>query len=187
MSLNLNNIKNKQKNMRFEDSKTKQNLKKALQGEALAHLKYQFYKSKLSNTSKQYEQAFDEIIHNEKKHGKIWFKKLHEGEIPYNKENLKDAIAGEQYEAFKMYLDFAEEADKEGFTDIAELFRSVAAIEAEHSEKFAEMLREIDSIQESKTPIEWKCLNCGHVYVGEEPPEICPVCNHLKQYFVKDF
>ena len=71
MSLNLNNIKNKQKNMKFEDSKTKQNLEKALQGEALAHLKYQFYKSKLSNTSKQYEQVFDEIIHNEKEHGKI--------------------------------------------------------------------------------------------------------------------
>lgn len=173
--------------MKFENSKTKQNLETALQGEALAHLKYQFYKSKLADLSKDIEKDLEEIIHNEKEHGKIWFKQLHNQEIPTNEENLKDAIAGEQYEAYKMYLDFATEAEEEGFEKIAELFRSIAAIEAEHAEKFNQTLKQIErkTIFKEKTPIEWKCLNCGHIHVGEQPPTTCPVCNHPQKHFAR--
>lgn len=173
--------------MTFENSKTKQNLEKALQGESLAHLKYQFYRSKLSNISKEVEKELDEIIHNEKEHGKIWFKKLHSGEVPDNITNLKDAISGEQYEAYHMYLDFATEADEEGYEDIAKLFREVAAIEAKHAEKFETILKEIEenTLFEEKEQTKWKCLNCGHIYAGEKPPETCPVCDHPQKYFTK--
>lgn len=173
--------------MKIENSKTKQNLEAALQGEALAHLKYQFYRSKISNTSKELEKEFDEIIHNEKEHGKIWFKQLHNGEVPENIDNLKDAIAGELYEAHEMYLDFAFEADEEGFSDIAKLFIDIAAIEAKHAEKFEETLEKIEknTLFEEKTPVEWKCLNCGHIIIREKPPETCPVCDHPQKYFVK--
>lgn len=171
--------------MKFKDSKTRQNLEKALQGEALAHLKYQFYRSKISDLSKEIEQDFDEIVHNEKEHGKIWFKLLHNTEIPDNITNLKDAIAGEQYEAYIMYLDFSSVADEEGYSHIAQLFRDVAAIEAEHAEKFEKILKKIEKnkLFEEKQPVEWKCLNCGHIIVGEKPPEECPVCLHPKKYF----
>ena len=173
--------------MKIEDSKTKQNLEKALQGEALAHLKYQFYKSKLANISKEIEQELEEIVHNEKEHGKIWFKQLHLGEIPENIENLKDAIAGEQYEAFKMYLDFASDAEEEGYDEIARLFRSIAAIEAKHAEKFQNILEKIETntLFKEKTEVEWKCLNCGHIHFGEKPPETCPICDHPQKYFTK--
>ena len=173
--------------MKFEDSKTKNNLEKALQGEALAHLKYQFYKSKLANTSKEIEQELEEIVHNEKEHGKIWFKKLHSGAIPDDITNLKDAIAGEQYEAYHMYLDFALDAEEEGYDDIAQLFRSVAAIEAKHADKFTEILEKIEknTLFKEKEEIEWKCLNCGHIHFGEKPPEICPICDHPQKYFTK--
>ena len=173
--------------MKFEDSKTKQNLEQALQGEALAHLKYQFYKSKLADISKEIEQELEEIVHNEKEHGKIWFKKLHSGVIPDDITNLKDAIAGEQYEAYHMYLDFALDAEEEGYEDIAQLFRSIAAIEAKHSEKFQNILEKIETntLFKEKTKVEWKCLNCGHIHIGEKPPETCPICNHPQKYFTK--
>lgn len=173
--------------MTFENSKTKQNLEKALQGESLAHLKYQFYKSKLSNISKEVEKELDEIIHNEKEHGKIWFKKLHSGEVPDNIINLKDAISGEQYEAYHMYLDFALDAEEEGYDDIAQLFRSVAAIEAKHAEKFQKTLEKIEAntLFKEETEVEWKCLNCGHIHFGKKPPEICPICDHPQKYFTK--
>jgi len=171
--------------MNFENSKTKENLQKALQGEALAHLKYQFYKGKLANTSKQIEKDIEEIIHNEKEHGKIWFKLLHNNQVPDDITNLNDAIDGENYEAFSMYLDFAEEADKEGFSDIAKKFREVAAIEAEHAEQFKRVLKKIEkeTLFKETEPVEWKCLNCGYIHVGEQPPEECPVCEHPKKYF----
>ena len=87
--------------MKYEikGTRTEENLKTALQGEALAHLKYQFYKSKIGNFSKDFEDKLDEIVHNEKEHGKIWFKLLHDGQIPENTVNLLDAMLGEKYES----------------------------------------------------------------------------------------
>ena len=122
--------------MKFENSETKKNLETAMQGEALAHLKYQFYRSKLIDYNKKYENILDEIIHNEKEHGKIWFKKLHNKEIPSNEINLIDAINGELYECNKMYIGFGRTARTEGFDDIANLFFEVAKIECNHADTF---------------------------------------------------
>ena len=99
--------------MDFKESKTYKNLEKAFEGEAKAHLKYQFYKSKIANTSKELENLLDEIIHNEKEHGKIWFKLLHNGEVPTDEENLQDAITGELMEYKEMYPNFAKIAYEE--------------------------------------------------------------------------
>lgn len=174
--------------MNFEKSKTKENLEKALQGEALAHLKYQFYRSQLSNASKQIESVLDEIVHNEKEHGKIWFKLLHDNEIPSDEENLLDAIRGETYEATQMYLKFAEIADEEGFDEISVLFRQVAEIEGHHSFVFEGILDEVESesYMSSDLLCEWKCLNCGHIVEGYYAPFECPVCKHSRKYFTKE-
>lgn len=183
------NLSEKIKQEKFEESETKKNLTAALQGETLAHLKYQFYKSKISNLSKEFEAELDEIIHNEKEHGKIWFKKLHNGEIPDNIENLKDAIAGEKHECSQMYPSFAEMAEKEGYYEIATLFRKVGEIECSHWERFEEILKEIESdsvFKNDEENIEWKCLNCGYIHRGKRAPDSCPVCNHPKKYFKKN-
>lgn len=171
--------------MKFENSKTKENLKKALQGESLAHLKYQFYRSKISQISKELEQELDEIVHNEKEHGKIWFKKLNNDKIPDDVTNLKDAIKGEWYEANKMYPEFAKTAKEEGFTEIAYLFEEIGKIEEEHWAKFETILMKIEdeSLFTSKTKKEWKCLNCGHILISNEAPEECPICKHPIKYF----
>lgn len=174
--------------MNLKGSNTEENLKKALQGEALAHLKYQFYKSQIGKYSKNFEDVLDEIAHNEKEHGKIWFKILNGGEVPDNKTNLLDAIKGETEEHKHMYPEFARIAREEGFEDIAELFEMVADIEGEHSEDFSEILKciENEKVFKEQTQCYWKCKNCGFYYFGEEPPEKCPVCSHPQKYFVRD-
>lgn len=173
--------------MKFEESKTYKNLETALQGEALAHLKYQFYRSKIANTSKDLENKLDEIVHNEKEHGKIWFKLLHDGEVPDNIINLIDAVHGEVHEHEKMYPEFAQIAYDEGFDDIGNLFNSVAKIEGQHAQEFLNIGNNIDDdiiFNESK-PIQWKCLNCGHIIVGKSALNECPVCKHPQKYFVR--
>ena len=174
--------------MDFKKSKTYKNLETALQGEALAHLKYQFYRSQLSNTSKDIEKHLDEIVHNEKEHGKIWFKLLHDGQIPSDDENLLDAIQGEQYEHIKMYPEFAQDAYDEGFYEIGNLFDAIAEIEGQHKDEFEEIRLNLqkDNLFKDKEECFWICLNCGHIYVGKEAPEVCPVCNHPQKYFVRD-
>lgn len=172
----------------LDNTQTKKNLETALQGEALAHLKYQFYRSKLVDFNKGYEIILDEIIHNEKEHGKIWFKKLHGGTVPDNELNLLDAIEGETYEYRKMYTSFGDVATEEGFTEIAELFYQIAEIEGRHSEVFSGILNEIkneEKYYESLDICKWKCLNCGHIVIGKEAPKECPICNHPQKYFVK--
>ena len=174
--------------MILKGSNTEKNLEKALQGEALAHLKYQFYRSKISNYSKEFESRLDEIVHNEKEHGKIWFKLLHDGSVPDDKENLLDAIAGETEEHENMYPEFARVARSEGFNEIAELFEMVAEIEGNHAKDFSKMLKciENETLFEDEKPVYWKCGNCGFYYLGQEPPEKCPVCAHPTKYFARD-
>lgn len=173
----------------FDESETKKNLEKALQGEALAHLKYQFYRSKLIELNKKYEPLLDEIIHNEKEHGKIWFKKLHEDTIPNNNVNLLDAIQGETYEYEVMYKEFGDVAMEEGYLEIANLFYEVAEIERNHSEEFQNILTEIKEEEKlwksSSEETLWKCLNCGHIHKGTDAPSTCPVCNHPQKYFTQ--
>lgn len=174
--------------MNFQNSQTKKNLEAALKGEALAHLKYQFYKSQLSNISKEIESELDEIIHNEKEHGKIWFKQLHDGAVPDNEANLLDAIEGELYEHSAMYPEFAKKAFEEGFDEIGNLFSGVAEIEGRHAENFENILKNIkeDKLFLNKEKTDWICLNCGHIVHGVmEAPEECPICKHPQKYFIR--
>lgn len=175
--------------MDFEESETKKNLKTALQGEALAHLKYQFYKSKISELSKEYENIFNEILHNEKEHGKIWFKLLYGNEIPDNLTNLLDAIEGETYEYSIMYQEFGDIALEEGYEDIAKLFYGVAEIEKHHSETFTNMYNGLNVsnglFASENYSTEWKCLNCGHIVINENAPTECPICKHPQKFFKK--
>ena len=171
----------------IEGTETEENLMNALEGEALAHLKYQFYRSKLVDFNKGYETILDEIIHNEKEHGKLWFKLLHGGEVPDNLNNLIDAIAGETYEYREMYVGFGDTAHEEGFDEIAELFYQIAEIEGEHADIFDKIKTEITKEDEYYKSFEdcdkWKCLNCGHIVEGYSAPLECPICNHPQKYF----
>ena len=170
----------------LKGSKTWKNLEAAFAGEAQAFTKYLYYASKAKKDG--YEQIgafFEETAANEKEHGKIWFKILHDGAVPNTTENLKDGIAGEDYETMEMYKKFAEVAREEGFEDIAQKFEGVGAIEKEHRDRYQKLLEDIenDIVFKSDKVTVWKCRNCGHIYVGEEAPEVCPVCDHPQAFF----
>ena len=172
--------------MDLKGSKTEKNLMTAFAGESQARNKYTYYASKAKKDG--YEQIaaiFQETADNEKEHAKLWFKLLHDGDIPSTEENLADAAAGENYEWTDMYERMAQEAKEEGFTRIAYLFEAVGKIEKEHEERYKKLLANIeDKLVFSKDgDAIWKCRNCGHIVVGKEAPEVCPVCAHPKSFF----
>ena len=172
--------------MELKGSKTWENLQTAFAGESQAHTKYQYYASKAkSDGYVQISEIFLETSRNEKEHAKIWFKLLHDGGVPDTVTNLNDAADGEQYEWTDMYDEFAKVADEEGFADIAEKFRQVGAIEKEHEERYRKLIGNIEggivfSRDGART---WICRNCGHIVIGPEAPEMCPVCAHPRSYF----
>lgn len=173
--------------MELKGSKTEQNLMTAFAGESQARNKYTYYASKARKDG--YEQIaaiFEETANNEKEHAKLWFKQLHGGEIPDTMQNLEDAAAGENYEWTEMYKEFAEVARQEGFARIAYLFESVGKIEAEHEKRYLTLLKNVkdDKVFHKDEDKIWICRNCGHVYVGKDALDVCPVCNH-KQSFME--
>lgn len=172
--------------MELKGSKTEQNLMKAFAGESQARNKYTYFASKARKEG--YEQIaaiFEETAQNEKEHAKIWYKLLNGGEIPTTEENLQAAANGENYEYTDMYVRMAKEAKEEGFDNIAYLFEEVGKIEKEHEARFLALLNNVkDEVVFSKDGEKiWKCRNCGHIVIGKEAPEICPVCQHPKAYF----
>lgn len=172
--------------MNLKGSKTEANLMAAFAGESQARNKYTYYASKAKKDGyNQIAAIFEETANNEKEHAKIWFKLLHDGAVPSTTENLKDAAEGENYEWTDMYKTFAEEAKAESFTEIAELFEAVGAIEKEHEERYRKLLKNIeDGIVFSRDgDMIWQCANCGHIVVGKKAPEVCPVCDHPQSYF----
>ena len=170
----------------LKGSKTEKNLWEAFAGESMARNKYNYWASKAKKEGYQQIGAFfDETAGNEKEHAKIWFKLLCGGAIGTTTENLLAAAEGENGEWTDMYKRMAEEADEEGFTDIARLFRNVAAIEKEHEERYRKLLANIkDGIVFSRDGDKiWQCSNCGHIVIGKQAPQVCPVCAHPQAYF----
>ena len=172
--------------MELKGSKTEQNLMTAFAGESQARNKYTYYASKAKKEGyEQISAIFTETANNEKEHAKIWFKLINGGEIGSTVENLKDAANGENYEWTDMYEGFAKTAKEEGFDHIAFLFSEVAKIEKEHEERYLTLLGNIENNLVFKRGEEtvWICRNCGHIYVGNEAPKVCPVCAHPQSYF----
>ena len=172
--------------MNLEGSKTKANLEYAFAGESQAVNKYTFYSSKANKEGYvQISNIFAETSRNEKEHAELWFKYLHNGEIPDTATNLLDAAAGEHEEWTNMYAEFAKVAKEEGFDEIACHFEGVGGVEKIHEERYLK-LHEIlvqGKVFERDEAIEWKCDNCGHIHFGKKAPLICPVCSHDQKYF----
>ena len=170
----------------LKGTKTEANLQAAFAGESQARNKYTYYASQAKKDGYvQIAAIFEETAANEKEHAKLWFKILNGGKVGPTVENLKDAAAGENYEWTDMYATFAKEAREEGFDDIANLFEGVAAIEKEHEERYLKLLANVEGglVFSRDGDMIWHCSNCGHVCVGKQAPEVCPVCAHPQAYF----
>lgn len=172
--------------MELKGSKTEKNLMAAFAGESQATNKYSYYSSKAKKEG--YEQIaaiFAETSGNERAHAKIWFKYLHNGEVPATPVNLLDAAAGENYEWTEMYKEFAETAREEGFKEIAAKFELVGKIEAAHEKRYRKLAANLEdgSVFEKKEETVWMCRECGHLHIGKKAPEICPTCSHPRSFF----
>lgn len=171
--------------MNLKGTKTEQNLQEAFAGESQARNKYTYYASQAKKEGyNKIATVFEETVHNEMVHAKIWFKLLNNG-IKNTEENLKDAANGENYEWVNMYEKFAKDAEDEGFKEIAFLLREVGKIEKQHEERYLELLKQVkeEKIFNKEEVVEWRCMNCGHIHSGKEAIDMCPVCAHPKAYF----
>jgi rubrerythrin len=183
--------------MELKGSQTEKNLLTAFAGESQARNRYTYFASQARKEG--YEQIaaiFEETANQEKEHAKREFKFLKGGEVEIaaafpagvignTLENLNAAAAGEHYENTKMYPDFAKTADKEGFSEIADVFRSIAIAEKHHEERYVALTKNITAgrVFKREKPVRWVCRNCGYVHQGTEPPEVCPSCAHPRAYF----
>ena len=169
----------------LKGSKTEKNLETAFAGESMARNKYTYFASKARKDGfVQIANIFEETANNEKEHAKMWFKLLNGG-IGSTAECLAAAAEGENYEWTDMYATFAKEAKEEGFDHIAFLFEEVGKIEKEHEERYRKLLENVEGglVFSRDGDMIWQCANCGHIHVGKEAPEVCPVCAHPKAYF----
>ena len=189
-SFNIDKIsegrENKMTENKYKGTKTEQNLMTAFAGESQARNKYTYFASKAKKDGyEQISAIFTETADNEKEHAKMWFKELHGGDIPSTEENLLAAAEGENYEWTDMYAEFARVAEEEGFPALAAKFRMVGEIEKHHEERYRKLLKNIeDKVVFSKDEDAiWICRNCGHIVIGKQAPQVCPVCAHPQSYF----
>ena len=172
------------KTTKYAGTQTEKNLISAFSGESQARNKYTYFASKAKKEGfEQIAALFLKTADNEKEHAKMWFKELNG--IGDTAENLESAAEGENYEWTDMYDGFAKTADEEGFHELAEKFRMVAAIEKHHEERYRALLKNVQMAEVfAKSEVKvWECRNCGHIVVGTNAPEVCPVCAHPKSYF----
>ncbi|MBQ7422635.1 MAG: rubrerythrin family protein [Prevotella sp.] len=170
----------------LKGTKTEKNLLEAFAGESMARNKYTYFASKAKKDGYvQISAIFEETANNEKEHAKLWFKYLEGGGIKTTTENLKAAAEGENYEWTDMYDRMAKEAEEEGFTEIAAKMRGVGAIEKHHEERYRKLLSNIEEkiVFSRDGDSIWQCRNCGHIVIGKNAPEVCPVCDHPQAHF----
>ncbi|MEA4890197.1 MAG: rubrerythrin family protein [Clostridiaceae bacterium] len=189
---------------KLEGTKTLTNLMKAFAGESQARNRYTYFASIARKEGmNQIEAIFLETADNEKEHAKLFYKAIASGlggahvavpveitasyPVAYGgtRENLVAAAAGEHEEWSDLYRSFANEADSEGFADVATTFRMISEVEKRHEARYQKLAANIagDLVFRKLVPTLWKCGNCGYVHEGPEAPEVCPACKHPRAYF----
>lgn len=170
--------------MELKGTKTEKNLYTAFTGEVAAHAKYLFFKDKaIEEGYEQIAEIFEYTALNELEHAKIWYKYL-EG-IKNTLTNLEIARSGENFEWSKMYKDFANDANEEGFIQIARLFEGIANIELHHEQRYKALITNMknDKVFKKDNEVLWQCRNCGNIIEGKNAPKICPICSKEEAFF----
>ncbi len=183
--------------MNLKGTQTEKDLLIAFAGESQARNRYSYFAGQARKEG--YEQVaaiFEETANQEKEHAKREFKFLQGGEVEITAaypagvigntlENLKAAAAGEHYEWTEMYPGFAKTADKEGFNEIAVVFRNIAVAEKRHEQRYLALAKNITEglVFKRSKPVRWVCRNCGYVHEGPDAPELCPACAHPQSFY----
>lgn len=169
---------------KYAGTKTEKNLKEAFAGESQARNKYTYWANIASREGyDQISELFLKTARNEQEHARVWFEEL--GGLGNTAANLLHAAEGENYEWTEMYAEFAKDADAEGFPELAERFRLVAAVEKEHEERYRKLLNNVEmkKVFEKSGESMWECRVCGHLVMGKKAPEVCPICSYSQCFF----
>ncbi|TSA37159.1 MAG: rubrerythrin family protein [Porphyromonadaceae bacterium] len=183
--------------MSIKGTKTEKNLLKAFAGESQARNRYEFFaKAARKEGFEQIAALFEETAGNEQSHAKRFFKFLEGGAVEITvmypagiigttAENLKASAMGEHEEQTELYPEFERVAREEGFNEVANAFKLIAKVEAEHERRFRKLLENMETgkVFEREEIVRWKCRKCGYVHEGTKPLENCPACQHPKSYF----
>ncbi|HON87982.1 MAG TPA: rubrerythrin family protein [Spirochaetia bacterium] len=181
----------------IKGTKTEKNLMAAFAGESQARNRYTFFASQAKKEGFiQISLIFEETANQEKEHAKRLFNFMEGGTISITgefpagpvgstAENLLEAAQGENYEWQTMYPEFAKIAREEGFDAIATVFESIAVAEKQHAKRYEKLRKNIleQKVFKQDTKVLWRCLNCGYIFEGTEPPKACPACAHPQDYF----
>lgn len=170
--------------MSLKGTQTEKNLWAAIQGESVARNKYDWYASAAKKEGyQQIAGIFEETALHEKEHAKRLSKFLNV--VQATTDNLKDAASGENYEWTTMYREFAATATEEGFLEIAEVFEEIGEAEEEHEKRYLALLERVKNgtVYTREETVRWQCRNCGYVHTGTEAPEVCPACDHDREYY----
>ena len=183
--------------MSLKGSQTERNLLTAFAGESQARNRYTYFASKARKEGYvQIADIFEETANQEREHAKRLFKFLEGGEVEVTAkfpagvidttaENLKEGAAGEHYEWTEMYPGFADAAEREGFREIADVFRAIAVAEKQHEKRYRGLLANIEGgrVFQRSGKVVWRCRNCGYLHEGNGAPEKCPACDHPQAHF----
>lgn len=183
--------------MSIKGTKTEKNLLAAFAGESQARNRYTYFASQAKKEGfEQISWIFEETANQEKEHAKRFFKFLEGGDVMIEAcypagvigktvDNLKAAAAGENHEWTTLYQEFANDAEKEGFKDIARAFKMISVAEKQHEKRYLDLLRNVETgrVFKKDKKVVWRCRNCGYLHEGEEAPDQCPACLHPKAHF----
>ena len=183
--------------MGLKGSRTERNILTAFAGESQARNRYTYFASQAKKDGfVQIADIFEETANQEREHAKRLFKFMTGGEaevsaafpfgvIGETAENLKESAAGENYEWTSMYPEFAKEARKEGFDEIADAMEGIAVAEKQHEKRYLALAKNIDEgkVFKKDAPVVWRCRNCGYLHEGPEAPDTCPACAHPQAHF----
>lgn len=179
-------------------TETEKNLVIAYMAESSAYTRYTYYAQQADKENYfPIGQIFRETADNELHHSKVFFKFLEGGSLDVTlgvdagviadtAANLETAAKEEMAEGVELYTNAAAIAEKEGFSEIAERFRSIAEVEQRHHDRFMTYLKQVKegTVWKRDHDIKWQCLVCGYIFEGKEPPKICPGCNHPYQHYI---
>lgn len=179
-------------------TETEKNLVIAYMAESSAYTRYTYYAQQADKENYfPIGQIFRETADNELHHSKVFFKFLEGGSLDVTlgvdagviadtAANLETAAKEEMAEGVELYTNAAAIAEKEGFSEIAERFRSIAEVEQRHHNRFMAYLKQVKegTVWKRDHDIKWQCLVCGYVFEGKEPPKVCPACNHPYQHYI---
>ena len=181
----------------IKGTQTEKNLMQSFAGESQARMRYTYFASAAKKEGfEQIAAIFTETADQEKEHAKRMFKYLEGGMVEINAsfpagvigrtiDNLQAAAAGEHEEWSLDYPAFADVAEKEGFYEIAAMYRNISVAEKAHEERYRAFVKNIEtaSVFAKEGEVVWQCRNCGYIHVGKDAPEVCPACLHPQAHF----